>query len=363
MFSSWRRRLFSTAGALAAMAIAVSAFAQTGGLTGKCTGEDGKPLVGYTVQVDRQEMKWSQHTKTNKKGEYVYIGLSPATYKVTLISPTGQSVFNVTQHVGIGDPTEVNFDLAKEKANTMKENPEVAKKVEQDQKDQKQFTGLKATFDQAAALFQAKQYAESAAMFEKALPLAKDKNVPIVLSQMAQAYAKAADVDQTRDARLQDQQKAIETYQKAMAISPSDAGLHNNLGSIYANMGKVDDAKAEFQKAADLDPTHASNYYYNLGVVMVNQGKMDDAAVALKKATEIDPNNANAFYWYGMALLGKAETKPDGSVVPVPGTIEAFQTYLKLQPNGPWAQAAQASIDQLKATVPTEYKKAPKKKG
>ena len=361
MLSSWRRRLFATAGALAAMAIAVSAFAQTGGLTGKCLGEDGKPLVGYTVQVDRQEMKWSQHTKTNKKGEYVYIGLSPATYKVTLISPAGQSVFNVTQHVGIGDPTEVNFDLAKEKANTMKENPEAAKKIEEAQKDQKQFTGLKATFDQAAALFQAKQYAESAAMFEKALPLAKDKNVPVVLSQMAQAYAKAADVDQNRDTRLQDQQKAIDTYQKAMVISPNDAGLHNNLGSIYATMGKVDDAKAEFQKAADLDPTHAGNYYYNLGVVMVNQGKMDDASVALKKATDIDPNNANAFYWYGMALLGKAETKPDGSVVPVPGTIEAFQTYLKLQPNGPWAQAAQASIEQLKATVPTEYKKAKKK--
>ena len=361
MFSSWRRRLLAMAGALAAMAIAVSAFAQTGGLTGKCIGEDGKPLVGYTVQVDRQEMKWTQHTKTNKKGEYVYIGLSPATYKVTLISPTGQQVFNVTQHVGLGDPTEVNFDLAKERANTEKANPEAAKKVEEAQKDQKQFTGLKATFDQAAALFQAKQYADSAAMFEKALPLAKDKNVPIVLSQMAQAYAKAADAEQNRDTRVQEQQKAIETYQKAMAISPNDAGLHNNLGSIYASMGKVDDAKAEFQKAADLDPTHAGNYYYNLGVVMVNQGKMDDASVALKKATDIDPNNANAFYWYGMALLGKAETKPDGSVVPVPGTIEAFETYLKLQPNGPWAQAAQASIEQLKATVPTEYKKTKKK--
>jgi superkiller protein 3 len=126
-------------------------------------------------------------------------------------------------------------------------------------------------------------------------------------------------------------------------------------------MGKVDDAKAEFQKAADLDPTHAGNYYYNLGVVMVNQNKMDDASVALKKATDLDPNNANAFYWYGMALLGKAETKPDGSVVPVPGTIEAFQTYLKLEPNGQWAQAAQASIEQLKGTVPTEFKKAKKK--
>jgi len=240
-------------------------------------------------------------------------------------------------------------------------NPETAKKIEEAAKDQKQFTGLKATFDQATLLYNQQHYAEAAAMFEQALPLAKDKNVPIVLSQLAQAYGKAANQEQNRDARLQDQQKAIETYQKAMQISPNDAGLHNNLGSVYAEMNKVDDAKTEFQKAADLDPTHAGNYYYNLGVVLVNQGKMDDASVALKKAMDLDPNNANASYWYGMALLGKAETKPDGSVVPVPGTIEAFQNYLKLEPNGQWAEAAKASIEQLKATIPTEYKKAKKK--
>ena len=364
MSSSLRRRLIGVAGALATLVFTVSALAQTGGLTGKCIGEDGKPLVGYTVQVDRQEMKWSQHTKTNKKGEYVYIGLSPATYKVTLLDPSGHRVFDITQHVGIGDPTEVNFDMAKEKANTVKQqmaNPETAKKMEEAAKDQKQYTGLKATFDQATVLYNQQRYSEAAEMFEKALPLAKDKNVPIVLSQLAQSYGKAASQEQNRDARSQDQQKAVDTYQKALQISPNDAGLHNNLGSVYAEMGKVDEAKAEFQKAADLNPTEAGSYYYNLGVVMVNQGKMDDASVALKKAMDLDPNNANAFYWYGMALLGKAETKPDGSVVPVPGTIEAFQSYLKLQPNGQWADAAKASIEQLKGTVPTEYKK-PKKK-
>ena len=95
---------------------------------------------------------------------------------------------------------------------------------------------------------------------------------------------------------------------------------------------------------------------------MVNQGKMDEAAVALKKAIDLDATDANAFYWYGMALLGKAEYKPDGSVVVVPGTIEAFENYLKLQPKGQWAQAAQASLDQLRATVPTEYKAQKKKK-
>jgi tetratricopeptide (TPR) repeat protein len=240
-------------------------------------------------------------------------------------------------------------------------NPETAKKIEEQAKEQKQFTGLKATFDQGTLLFNQQRFAEAAAMYEQALPMAKDKNVPIVLARLADSYNNAAKQEQNRDTRLQDQQKAISNYQMAIQITPNDAALHNNLGSVYAEMGKVADAQKEFQTAADLNPAGASGYYYNLGVVMVNQGKMDEAGVALKKATDLDPNNANAFYWYGMALLGKAETKPDGSVVPVPGTMEAFQTYLKLQPTGQWAQAAQASIDQLKAAVPTEYK-APKKK-
>ena len=366
MHSSLMRKLAGVTTTLAAFALAVSAFAQTGGIEGKCTGEDGKPLAGYTIKVERTEMNWVQHTKTNKKGEFVYIGLAPATYKITLLSPEGGVVFTIPhQQVGMGQPEEVDIDLAKEKADAMKQqmaNPDSAQKVEQEAKDQKQFVGLKQTFDQATLLFNQKHFAEAAAMFEKALPLAKEKNVPIVLARMADAYANAAKQDQSPDARKQDQQKAIETYQKSLAMAPNDPALHNNLGSVYAEMGKVDEAKQEFQKAADANPSGASGYYYNLGVVMVNQGKMDDAAVALKKATDLDPNNASAFYWYGMALMGKAETKPDGSVVPVPGTIEAFETYLKLQPNGQWAQAAKASIDQLKSTVPTEYKKEKKKK-
>ena len=286
-------------------------------------------------------------------------------YKITLLDPSGKQVLYISHHIGLGDPTEVDFDMAKERAAAQQEqmaNPETAKKIEEQQKEQKQFTGLKATFDQATLLYNQQHYSEAAAMYEQALPLAKDKNVPIVLARLADAYGKAASQEQDRDARMQDQQKAIDYFQKAIQLDPNDAALHNNLGSVYAEMGKVAEAQAEFQKAADLNPAGASGYYYNLGVVMVNQGKMDDAAVSLKKATDLDPNNANAFYWYGMALLGKAETKPDGTVVAVPGTIEAFQNYLKLQPNGQWAQAAQASIDQLKATVPTEYKAQKKKK-
>jgi tetratricopeptide (TPR) repeat protein len=358
--------MIGVAAIFAIFVFTASIFAQTGGVTGKCTGEDGKPLAGYTILVERTEMKWTSKVKTNKKGEYTYIGLAPGNYNFRLMDPEGKRVYDISKHIGLGDPTEVNFDMVKEVAENRKEqmaNPETAKKMEQAQKDQKQFTGLKALFDQGTLLFNQGHYSEAAAEYEQALPFAKDKNVPIVLARLADCYGNAARQEQTKDARAQDEQKAVDNYQKAIQLNPNDPALHNNIGSVYAELGKVDDAQAEFKKAADLNPAGASTYYYNLGVVLVNQGKMADAATALKKATDINPENANAFYWYGMALFSSAPPpKPDGTVDYAPGTLEAFQTYLKLQPSGQWAQAAQASIDTIKSAVPTEYKAQKKKK-
>ena len=359
MSSAWTRRLIGIAMVFTTFLVYVPVFAQTGGLQGKCTGQDGKLLAGYVVQVDRQDVHWSNKTKTNKKGEYVYIGLAPGNYKVTLVGPDGKNIYYFNQHVGVGDPTELNFDLAKIQAESEKEqknNPEAQKQLA----EQKQTASLKQMFDQGRTLYAQKQYTQAAAIFEQALPLAKDKNLTIVLGQLADTYAKAAGAENNPDVRKDDQAKSLDYYQKVLAADPTDPSLHNNLGSLYADMGKPDDAMAEFKKAADLDPTHASGYYYNLGAIMVNKGQMDAASEALKKATDLDPTNANAWYWYGTALMGKAQVKPDGTMVPVPGTIEAFQTYLKLQPSGQYAATAQASIDALTGKQALEYKK-PKK--
>ena len=123
-------------------------------------------------------------------------------------------------------------------------------------------------------------------------------------------------------------------------------------------MGKSTEAAAEFKKAADLDPTHASGYYYNLGAIMVNKGQMDDAAAALKKATDIDPTNANAWYWYGTALMGKAtgQARWDN------GPSARHDRSLPDLPEAPaqrtqWAPQAQASIDALQGKESLEYKK------
>jgi Tfp pilus assembly protein PilF len=341
---------------LATIAAAVPASAQTGGVEGRVTLQDGSICVGCRVILERIEIKGTYKTKTNKKGEYIYIGLPIGNYKITLQSPAGQDLFFFNnKHVTMGDPTQVDFDLPKETTVLKKEaesNPEYRQKVEEQQKEEKQLEGLKALFDQGNALLEQKQYAEAAAKFQQALPLAKGKNREAVLTRLADSYSKAKDKD-----------KAIATYEEAIQADPASAGLHNNLGNVYADGGDVDKAKAEFQKAAELDPAGAAQYYFNLGAILYNTGKMDDAVAAFQKATSTDPKYANAYFWLGQALMGKATTDENGNVVAAPGTQEAFETYLKLEPNGPNAATAKALLQTIQGGVGTVFKKEKKKKG
>ena len=110
-----------------------------------------------------------------------------------------------------------------------------------------------------------------------------------------------------------------------------------------------------------LDPVNGAKFYFNLGAVMVNTGNVQGAIDAFRSATETDPNYSMAYYQLGMALVGMAETKEDGSVVPAPGTIEAFQRYIELEPTGDYTQSAQGMLTGLTSQVETSYEDPNKK--
>ena len=358
MSSYQLRRVVGLLVVLGALAGVAPLMAQTGGLTGKATGEKGNPLVGYTILIERQEIRGNYKVKTNKKGEYTHVGLPTGNYKVSLQSPEGRVLFFFNTRVGMGDPTQMDFDLAKEKAvakeaqqKQIEENPELKKQMEKQAKEEKEFTGLKQTFDQGNALYAQNKYTEAAAMFEKAVPLAKDKNQAIVLAKLGDAYHKARQFD-----------KAAENYQKAIELKADDATYHNGLGNAYAELGKIPEAAAEFKKAAEVDPAQASRYYFNYGAIMYNTGKMDEAGEAFNKAIEIDPNFADAHFLLAQTLMGKVVYDSDGNVVPAEGQIEALQKYLELEPDGKNAAAAQQLLQTLQGKVETQFTKAKKKK-
>ena len=90
-----------------------------------------------------------------------------------------------------------------------------------------------------------------------------------------------------------------------------------------------------------------------LGKLLVNSNQTDAAADAFKHAIELTPTYADSYYQYGVTLVGKAKMGADGKVTPVPGTVEAFQKYLELQPSGTHVAEAQAMLQAMGEKVET----------
>lgn len=176
-----------------------------------------------------------------------------------------------------------------------------------------------------------------------------------VWSHMAEAYMGLADTKTgaDHDAAVG---KALEAYNKALTLKPDDASLHNNYGLALSKAGKFQDALPELTKAAELEPANACKYYYNAGALLTNAGQVDPAIETFKKGIAADATCADAYYQMGVNLMAKVTTSPDGKMVPVPGTIEAFQAYLKLKPDGPYAQSSKEMLTTLGSTVESTYK-------
>ncbi len=348
-------------GILIGLALAVGsvpAWAQSGRLEGKASGDKGEALVGYLVEIDRQGIKGQYKTKTNKKGEYVYIGLPIGDYKVTLKTPEGAFIVTLGTRITLGPDPPIDFDIAKEKAyqaeqqkKKIEADPNLKAQIEQQEKEAKSYTSLKELFDQSTRLMDQKMYAEAIPFLEQALPMAKTTNIPIVRARLGEAYHKTKNYD-----------KALDNYQRAIAANPAEASYHNNVGNIYADMGKTAEAAASFQKAAEVDPARASSYYYNYGAVMYNTGKMDEAVAAFQKSVGINPAFADGQFMLGRALMGKLDMDPKtGKIIAAPGTVEALEAYLKLEPQGKYAGEAQSMLQTVQGSVETTYKKEKKK--
>jgi tetratricopeptide (TPR) repeat protein len=114
-----------------------------------------------------------------------------------------------------------------------------------------------------------------------------------------------------------------------------------------------------------LDPANAAQAYRNAGITMYNAGKMKEAVEPLKKATELDPKSAQAWYLLGASLVGAMEYKKVGDkmeVVVQPGTVEAYQKAVDLDPNGPYGQQAKQGLEALAQIAPGIDTKLKKKK-
>jgi tetratricopeptide (TPR) repeat protein len=362
--------------------LASVAFAQVSSLEGEVKDENGAPLKGALVKIDRKDIKGHYQVKTDKKGHFFHTGLPLGQYKVTL-EVDGKDIDSVDNvRTTLGDPTPVNFNLQESKQraqalNKAAESGTLTKEqergmsaeqkaaLEKGAKEREQALAknkaLNDAFNQGMAAMQGKQWDAAIAAFNKANEM--DPKQSVIWAQLADAYSQSASQKTGADQQAA-LDKTLESYTKALELKPDDAAMHNNYALALVKAKKIPEAQAELGKAAQLDPTNAGRYFYNLGAVMVNTGQNEAAGEAFKKAIDLDPNYADAQYQYGMYLLGKAQITPEGKVIPAPGTKEALTKYLELKPNGPFADSAKGALTSIEGTVTTQYENpAAQKKG
>ena len=356
--------------------IALPSFGQITTIEGVVTGLDGKPLQGAVISISRTDVRTKKPAtvKTDKKGHFID-NLIMGTYDVTCLvddkeadhqnnvktSPTASKMVNfdlrqaAAQAAAIQKAAQNGGNLSKDQERSM--SPEQKKALEEYYAKQKENikknAALNEAFNAGKTAMDSKQYDAAIESFNKAADL--DPRQGAVWASLAQAYEALAKTKTGADFDT-NMQKAADTWVKAIALNPDDAGLHNNYALTLAGGKKFPEAQAELEKAATINPAGAGQYYYNLGALEVNAGQNDAASEAFKKAITITPPYAEAFYQYGLTLVAKASYDQAGKIVPVPGTAEAFQKYLELTPNGPHAEEAKAMLETLGSTIQTQYK-------
>jgi tetratricopeptide (TPR) repeat protein len=349
--------------------VAPRAAAQTGSIGGSILDVTGKPWAEVTIRaVSEQGAK--QETKTDSGGKYSLPNLRPGIYTVFIIFPPPndkQAPYEVKCRVQGGEETKADVNFQEVVAKQGAAAQEQVKKAEE---AKNKMEGLKAHFAAGNTLIEQEKQAktdlqkapadqrdaakqkltdlsdQAAKEFQEASKnlVENDPNAHLVWFKLGEAYDTAGRNDE-----------AAQAYQQAIAAKPDVPGYYNNLGNVLARAGKIDDAKAAYMKNAGLDPANAATAWRNFGISLYNANRLGEAVEPLQKSAELDPKNAQTWYLLGASLVYKMTTKKVGDKEVVefaPGTIEAYQKAVELDPNGPWGQQAKQGLEQLQLLAP-----------
>lgn len=364
--------------------------AQTGRLSGKVLDLEGKPAAGTKVTITNKSTGQNYSTTTDPNGAYSQTGLAPGVYSVKFESAQGQSD---TQEVKIdvggttldedfrvqaakeggassgdkGKQTTMANPTAQMKGHVNKGNDAMheaqairkqiptAKTEEKAGLEAKMKADYKMAIDEYQAALNILVAGDTNSVGAIGLigvqrngvvdqqkatqELVQDKNVPVLLTNLGLAYSGA-----------EDYAEAINVLQQAMTVK-AEPSAYMQLGTDFAAVGKVSEGMATCEKVPRADPTATDLQelcYRNIAVLLTNANKLADAVAPLEKATQLDPKDALAWKMLGDSLSSTITTKDQQGktiyVIP-PGTIEAYQHYLQLEPNGIYAAQAKAALE------------------
>jgi len=352
-----------------ASVLAPRAAAQAGSISGTILDVTGKPWAEVGIRsVSDQGAK--QETKTDSGGKFSLTNLRTGIYTVYIVFPPPndkQAPYEVKCRVQSGEDAKVDVNF---KDVVAKQGSEAQEQVKQAEEAKSKMEGLKAHYTAGNALIEQEKQAkadlqkapadqrdrakqklneladQAVKEFQEASKslVEKDPNAHLVWFKLGEAYDTGGRNDE-----------AAQAYQQAIAAKGDVPGYYNNFGNVLARAGKIDEAKAAYTKSAELDPPNAATAWRNFGISLYNANRLGDAVEPLQKSADLDPKNPQTWYLLGASLVYKMTTKKVGDKEVVqfaPGTIEAYQKAVELDPNGTWGQQAKQGLEQLQLMAP-----------
>ena len=337
----------------------------TGQIHGHAQDPAATPMPNAQVQLSLDGKTPKYTFTTDQNGDYKGDNIAPGTYVITLFQTPGKAVDRFENvKIAAGVDTLQDFDLSR--ADYISKLPPDQQKAIADAKaknaaiikENQGVAQLNGMLKDARADNQSKKYDDAAGLMQKAVTIKPDAAVLWLELGLAQTGQKKYD-------------DAATSYKKALDLDTAskkpnpeiEAAANNGLGEVYANTNKIPDATAAYDNAAKLQPANAGMYYTNETIVLSRvAGQADATSAAADKAIAADPNKPIPYYLKGQALVSKATVDPKTQKVVVPpGTVEAYEKYIDLAPNGPFVGEAQQVLAGIGAKVDSKYT-APKKK-
>ena len=323
-------------------------------ISGVVLDAENKPIQGAVILFDMKDRAMKRETKTDKKGEYLFIGLPTGDYTVTA-SKDGLTDAATTNISGAAK-VKVNFTLrpatvTKTAVGTGLEAAGAGKLASAERpKDKNEYAELQATATAAIEAFKANRHDEAVTK----------------LTEVVGKMPNCADCYLYLGVSLFETQKLPEAeaaFKKSVELQPSVEG-YTALVRYYNSQKDFEKAAEMGQKAADLaaappppppaaagaaaaaaptappppTPGASSETAFNQGAILWNAKKYAEAKPMFEAAVKADPNNADALYMLAMSSLNVGQINEART---------AFQNYLKVAPNGPKAAEVKTFLTQL----------------
>jgi tetratricopeptide (TPR) repeat protein len=299
-----RGKIFTLAAAIIVMVgFTVSlTHAQAGRGKGRIKGKviDGKtkkPFFGAKVVIHYAKDENLKHeTKTNKKGEWAFIGLGTGEWRLTATAdgyvPDREAIhvsqFSANPYIILKLKKPEKMDLAKEaglvaQGNSLYEEGKYDEALETFKKFQKKTPEFyEVHINIANCLMKQEKYDEAIAEYNTFLEKAEEEKIEL----KAQALASIGEIHLKQD----DIEKAQSFFMKSVELNPKDEILAYNVAEIFFGNNKNEEAVKYYNIASQIKPKWGIPYL-KLGYVYLNLGDMKKAVESFTKFVEVDPGN------------------------------------------------------------------------